>query len=297
MSNYDVFRSPAGTGERPVSLQLTLSKSQGAIVIYARTLRHAADQAALRARIGQMPDGAWWRALGDGRNGEALAALGEHPGLARWRGLPANPGPAAVERHLNGALRQLARETAERLPPAWSAAAELLRMLPDVLWLDAVLGGLDVAASLDRDSSLHALLALEADRRAGAIGTLAAGRFAGGDEGSFDAWWRALRRAAPVSVGVEGQAVRRLGALVDDYLRDRRRLSDAILAGEIDPDVERRLADGDCPLRAGYVDRLRMCLAGDPFHGVLPLVYLLLELDQMARLRSALLSCVGGLTE
>ncbi len=272
-------------------------KYQRVFVIYARTLRHAADQAALRARIGQMPDGAWWRALGAGRNGEVLNAIGEHPGLARWRGLPANPGPSAVERHLNGALRQLARETADRLPAAWSVTANLLRMLPDVIWLDAVLGGLDVAASLDRDSSLHALLALESDRRSAASVTLPSGRFAAGDEGSLDAWWGALRHSMPVSGGVEGQAVRRLGALVDGYLQDRKRLSDAILAGEIDPGVERQLVDGVCPLREDYVERLRLCLAGDPFHGVLPLVYLLLELEQMVKLRAALLSCVGGLVE
>ncbi len=290
MSNNEGFPDWGHSDRGHVSLQSTQVISGQFALIYARTLRHAADQAALRARIGQMPSAAWWRSLENADVSAVVGAVQAHPGLARWAGLPANPGARAVERHLNGALRRLAVETGTRLPRAWNGTVKLLRMVPDILWLDGVLGGADVAASLDRDSELHELLKIDPERRGVVVQELPLGRFAAGPLPPLDAWWQALRASPSPGRGVEGRALASLLRLVDGYLRAREAQAQEVAVGAVvEPELERLLASGRCPLRDGYVARLRVCLAGDPFHAVLPLIYLLLELDQMTTLRAVLL--------
>jgi len=263
-------------------------------LIYARTLKFAHVQAKLRARIGKLPGEHTWRALALNPAGELLDGL-EGIGVDFWlRGLPENVSRDGLERHFMGRIRVLLRRVGSWLPREWDEFRSQLILAPDVFWLAPVLAGEDPGTRLDADSELQrAARAAPAQRR----GVLEQTSFAGFLERSERpeiVWRNELLAAVPRLACSERRPVERLRKVLDAYHADKSAEFER-LAGQSEPAARRETGEaGHWSRHRSLEEKLYSLLAGDPFHPALILIYALLELLTMEKLRALLLCRLLG---
>lgn len=261
-------------------------------MILTRAIRYASIQARLRARIGRLPDAAAWGILAAHPNQDLLAGL-DGGGVDFWlEGLASGASVDALERHFMGRMRHLLRCVAGWLPDEWERFGDCLVVAPDIFWLKPVLDGEDPGTRLDRDSELQALIRAAPPQRLALAEKSRVGRYLDGGSRPEAQWRTDLLDRIPVIPRAERRPVERLSRILDEYLdaKDRvfQKLAEGNDSGEA-PDES-----GSWQTHAMLERRLRLLLAGDSFNAALILVYGLLELLTMEKLRALLICRLTG---
>jgi len=263
---------------------------------YARTLKFAAIQAKLRARIGKLRDDAAWRALALNSPPEPLEDL-EGIGMDFWLdGLSGQITREGLERHFTGRVRALLSRVAAWLPREWEVFGEWLKLAPDVFWVSPVLAGEDPGMRLDADSVLQQAARHAPGQRRGFIERTALAPLIEGAAPPEELWRSRLVAGVPPLPPMERRPVERLQKTLDDYLADKVAVTRAVSTDDPEASATDSTAVGDWRLHKDLETRLFGLLAGDPFHPALILVYALLELLTMEKLRALLLARVLGWT-
>lgn len=265
-------------------------------MIYARTLKFAAIQARLRARIGKLPDAGAWRVLARNPTTELLDGL-DGIGVDFWlEGLSPNVTRDGLERHFNSRIRILLQRVASWLPGEWDDFGEQLTLAPDIFWVAPLLAGDDPGTRLDPDSRLHRAARSAPGQRRGILEQTPFAAYLTGTEPTEIQWRDKLAASIPRLSRGERRPVARLEKTLKSFL-DEKSAHYEQLAGSQNQAAESSVsAPGVWRHHRVLEDRLYMLLAGDPFHPALILIYALFELLTMEKLRALLLCRLLGWT-
>ena len=180
------------------------------------------------------------------------------------------------------------------MPKGWERFARLLTLAPDIFWVGAVLDGVTDGSVMDRASVMHRVLHAAPEQRRQLLGQTAFAPYIAADRPPTHAWREDLRRAIPEIPTGERRPLARLLVCLDDYFA---RLDDEFKRIAADPDSAHSSGDsapGAWTHHRNLERRLRLLLAGDPFHPALILIYLLLEFLAMEKLRALMLARLRG---
>ena len=265
-------------------------------MIYARTLKFAAIQAKLRARIGKLPDAETWRAMALAPASELTDDL-DGIGLDFWlQGLPANVSRDGLERHFMGRVRILLQRVAAWLPGDWEDFRRHLVLAPDIFWLAPILAGEDPGTRLDPDSRLQHVARSAPQQRRGLLEETPFAGYVAAAEPPELQWRDDLASSIPRLPRAERRPIERLRQTLERYLAEKsaefERLAEwpggSVEAGAGGPGAWRH--------HRALEEKLYTLLAGDPFHPALILIYALFELLTMEKLRALLLCRLLGWT-
>lgn len=261
-----------------------------------KVLRYAESQARSRARIGAMPDASQWRRMAQAQDLDELVARMHRNGLTFWvAGLPRTPDALTIERHLQERCRALVAELGRLLPPTWAAWAEWLRLMPELVWVRPLVergedsGLVEVAGTLGD-------VARPADaRRREAVAAVRFAACLGAGVSPEAVWLESLVDRLPRLAAAERRAVGRVVGCVRRHLAEVGALRHAAREAPLEPGAAR---PGDAgrmwALRARFGEDLRALLAGNPFHAGTVIVYGLLEVLQLERVRALLIAKQRG---
>lgn len=255
-------------------------------LIYLRTLKFAAVQAKLRARIGRLPGPRTWSDLALHPATDLREGL-DGIGVDFWlEGLPDTVSRDALERHFMSRTRALLAAVADRLPDEWEAFSRRLVLAPDVFWVTPVLAGEDPGMRLDADSALQRVARSSPEQRRGLLQDSPFAPYVEAGTEPEEAWRAALAASVPRLPAAERRPVQRLRHALDGYLAGKtaefQRLADPG-PGAVEDGA------GTWHHHRALEERLYTLLAGDPFHPALILIHALLELLTMEKLRALLL--------
>lgn len=263
-------------------------------MIYTRTLKFAAIQARLRARIGKLPDSRTWRALASNAGAALMEGL-DGIGVDFWlAGLPENVSRDGLERHFTGRVRVLLERVAFWLPVEWDDFGARLMLAPDIFWLTPVLAGEDPGARLDPGSALQRAARSAPQHRRGMLEETPFAVYLD-DSGSPENRWREdLVASVPRLPRAERKPVDRLleelNAYIEKKSADYEQLANPP-RGALESD---EAGVGAWRHHRALEEKLYLLLAGDPFHPALILAYALFELLTMEKLRALILSRLLG---
>lgn len=261
-------------------------------MIYARTLKFAAIQAKLRARIGKLPDAHTWRVLALNPAAELLDGV-DGIGVDFWlEGLPRNVSPDGLERHFNGRIRVLLERVASWLPGEWDGFGEYLTLAPDVFWVAPILAGDDPGTRLDSASMLQRAARSAPEQRRGILEQTPLAIFLESPDPPEILWRDNMVAGIPRLPRGERRPVERLVKTLKAYLLEKSADYERITNP---PDAESSMTTpGEWRHHRVLEEKLYMLLAGDSFHPALILIYALFELLTMEKLRALLLCRLLG---
>lgn len=257
-----------------------------------RVMRYAEVQARTRARLGALPGSDQWRYISQAADLDNLIERMRANGLAYWLAeLARDPGPRAIQVHLNGRIRQFVARFVALLPTGWRAAVDWLQLLPDLTAAHLVLRDPQPDIALDVDSPLREVLTMALDQRA--VRLRASGNGLLVDAVRADTPWLDGFLGALVTLrGHERQELLRLQRIIFAHLKAVAALRDTVRRAE--PDGSGGAVPGphaQWRAREELLADLRRWLgATDPFHGAFILGYGLIEALQFERLRAMLLA-------
>lgn len=263
---------------------------------YSRTIRFAGIQAKLRARIGRLPDRHTWSTLALEPVAEPREGL-DGAGVGFWiEGLPQNVSRDGLERHFLGRIRALLARIAHWLPRQWIEFGDQLVLAPDVFWVAPVLAGDDLSMRLDPDSLLQEAARAAPEQRRGILEHSPFAPFLDGPASPEDLWRDGLVARIPRLPRAERRPVDRLLKVLEDYLHEKHKGYQQHAGPPDNHDTSGVSSPGEWRHHRVLEEKLYVLLAGDPFHPALILIYALLELLTMEKLRALLLCRLLGWT-
>ena len=259
------------------------------------TVRFAAMQARVRARVGKMPSPRQWEHIADAGDLASLIERMRKNGLEFWlEDLPREPDAAQLERHLRTRARYLVNWVARQLPAHWSAAARWLDVLPDLTIVRLLLKGEDVSSLVETGSVLHRVAESPIGQRKDILAASSSyGPLVEGDGPLEERWWDLVVAGLPKARGHEGAVLERTISALRDHRRGVRDLRRRLRQVGVDDEAHGAVVGQHAQwrLRDRLADQLRMLLAfGHPFHAVILILYSLMEFIQFERMRALIIS-------
>jgi len=264
-------------------------------VLIRDTVRFAAVQARVRARIGGMPSARQWEHIADAGDLASLVERMRKNGLEFWlEDVPREPDAVQLERHLRTRARYLVDWLTRQLPAHWSGTARWLAVLPDLTPLRLLLRDEEVEGMVEMGSLLHRAAETPFEQRRDLLAASTRyGALVDDEDGVEERWWELVSAALPRSRGHEGAVLDRTMAALREHLHGVRDLRRQLRQGDADDPVPGGVVGvhAQWRLRDRLAEQLRMLLAfGHPFHSVVLVLYALLEFIQFERMRALIIS-------
>ena len=228
-----------------------------------RAGEYAYIHARIRGRIGDMPSEKGWQMILNAGDLETTIEAMSGNGLQHWvNDFPRLPSPFEIERRCLVSLLGICLFVDAHLPARWKPTGRWLLQLPHVLQLRGVLSG-----RLDKERLLPGspFTGLVSESPAQRFKSLQESEYAVylGEQCVPESCWAARFRTTLPDVSVqEGYILNRLGGLLAEHFRG------------IEPDMA---PDQVWLHRSALFERLKLALAGEPFHVGILLIYALLE--------------------
>ena len=258
-----------------------------------RVMRYAEVQARTRARLGALPRPDQWHYISQAADLDNLIERMRANGLAYWLAeLTRDPGPRAIQVHLNGRIRRFVAHYAVLLPAQWRAAVQWLELLPDLTPARLVLRDPQPDVALDVDSPLREVLTMALDQRAARLRASGNGLLVDAVRADTP-WLDGFLNALAALRGHERRELRRLQRIVFAHVNTIAALRDTVRRAETDESGASVPPGPHAQWRAReelLVNLHRWLGAADPFHGSFILGYGLIEALQFERLRAMLLA-------
>ncbi len=257
-----------------------------------QVVRYAESQARARARIGRMPRRRQWRRVAEAIDVDDAIERMRSEGLAFWvADLPRSPDLLTIERHLQARSRQLVEELCRLLPREWTAFREWLRHMPDLVWLRAVMRARAGSEIGDLAGALGEFVRLPADRRAAAVAATPLRSYLDDTASPESLWLADFARHVRRLPSADRWALARIAGRIRNHLERVRELRES--------QTERRHPSGaSTPAGAGAMWQLRDALArdlrdmlaGSPFNAGVAVIYGVLEVLQLEKVRALLIA-------
>lgn len=241
-----------------------------------RSVSHYAYvHARIRGRIAAMPGKNGWQQILNASDLETAIETMSAAGLQYWvADFPRRPAPAEIERRCLISLLGIALFVTRYLPRHWENTAQWLLDLPHLLQLRTVLSANADKGLLLPGSPFHDIILQPRPQRRKLLADSRYGSYLDDTHPPESCWAQRFASTLPVVQGQEAQVIKHLVQVLSEHFRG---IKPGMSAEQVW--VQRRV----------LAARLRLLLAGDPFHGGILLIYALLECIQFERIRAILL--------